>query len=680
MTHNSKKQPNKKPRQSKTLTGVIRVTAGAFGFIDQERRLTQIKPSFAKEGFGRAKRRSTQKENQERRSTQKKEETVFIPPGALNTALDGDEVEYVMTRGDNGEVTKVLKRARTEFIGRVTGRENGFVIVKPDSPKFYTEMAIEGTSDTAELNIGAKVVVELKLWPKGTFRPSGRFVRNLGQSGEHETEMQAIIQDRGLIEGFPEELEAEAQKIAEEHNLEQEVAKRRDFRQVTTFTIDPLTAKDFDDALSIRQINDNLWEIGVHIADVSHYLKPDSPLDLEAQKRATSVYMVDRTIPMLPEVLSNDLCSLVPHEDRLTFSAVFEMDNKANIKNEWFGRTVINSNRRFTYEEAHQIIEAKQGEFAKELLVLDNLAKELDRQKIRAGALAFDEDEVKFEIDAEGKPLNIFKQERLGTHKLIEDFMLLANKKVAEYVSNLVRNKNNTFIYRIHDAPDPDKLDGVRRFINLFGYKLQFKNKRPNPQEINEFLKKITGQPEESVITHEIIRSMSRATYSMKNIGHFGLAFGHYTHFTSPIRRYPDVMVHRLLDIYLRGQEPTRDTLVLYDRLCNHSSDMEKLATDAERESVKYKQAEYLENHIGEIFDGVIAGLTKWGMYVEELSTGSEGLIRYRDMTGDRFIFDDKKFRVRGEKTNKTYRLGELVKIKVAKTDRVAKTIDFTLA
>ena len=671
MTHNSKKQSNKKTRQPKTLTGVIRVTAGAFGFIDAERgtNAEQTRNESQKQGKVRG----------DRKSTQRKDETVFIPPGALNTALDGDEVEYIMTRGDNGEVTKVLKRARTEFIGRVTGRENGFIIVKPDSQKFYTEMAIEETPDTAELNIDAKVVVELKLWPKGTFRPSGRFVKNLGQSGEHETEMQAIIQDRGLVEGFPEELETEAQKIAAEHNLGQEIAKRRDFRQVLTFTIDPLTAKDFDDALSIRQTENGLWEIGVHIADVSHYLKPDSPLDLEAQKRATSIYMVDRTIPMLPEVLSNNLCSLVPHEDRLTFSAVFEMDDKANIKNEWFGRTVINSDRRFTYEEAHQIIETKQGEFAKELLVLDNLAKELDRQKIRAGALAFEEDEVKFEIDKDGKPLNIFKQERLGTHKLIEDFMLLANKKVAEYVSRLVKNRNGAFIYRVHDAPDPDKLDSARRFINLFGYKLEFKGKRPNPQEINEFLKKITGQPEESVVTREIIRSMSRAIYSTQNIGHFGLAFSHYTHFTSPIRRYPDVMVHRLLDIYLNGKTPSQDLLLQYDKLCEYSSSMEKLATDAERESVKYKQAEYLENHIGEIFDGVIAGLTKWGMYVEELSTGAEGLIRYRDMTGDRFIFDEKKFQVRGEKTNKTYRLGALVKIKVAKTDRVAKTIDFIL-
>ncbi|HNZ55170.1 MAG TPA: ribonuclease R [Candidatus Paceibacterota bacterium] len=659
------------PKTKKPLTGVIRVTAGAFGFIDQGRRPTPTKPSSAKSAKGFSKT--------QRKSGPKKNETVFIPPGALNTALDGDEVEYVMTRGDNGEVLKVLKRARTEFVSQVTGRENGFLIVKPDNPKFYTDLVIEETAETAALSIGAKIVARLKLWPKSTLRPGGDFIKNLGQSGEHETEMQAIIQDRGLIEGFSVELETEAQKIAQEHNLDAEIKKRKDFREVTTFTIDPLAAKDFDDALSIRQTADGLWEVGIHIADVSHYLTPGSLLDLEAQKRATSIYLVDRTIPMLPKILSDDLCSLVPHENRLTFSAVFEMDDKANIKSEWFGRTVIKSDRRFTYEEAHKIIETNQGEYAAELRKLDSLAKELDRQKISAGALAFEEDEVSFEIDALGKPLNVFKRERLDTHKLVEDFMLLANKKVAEHVSRLAKNQNGVFVYRVHDAPDPDKLDGVRRFINLFGHKLTHKGSRPGPQEINNFLKKIAGQPEESVITREIIRSMSRAVYSTKNIGHFGLAFAHYTHFTSPIRRYPDVMVHRLLDTYLKGQSPAKDLLLRYDKLCDHSSSMEKLATDAERESVKYKQAEYLENHLGEVFDGVISSLTKWGMYVEELSTGAEGLIRYREMAGDRFIFEEKKFQVRGEKTNQIYRLGGLVKIKVAKTDRVTKTIDFTL-
>ncbi|MFA5737006.1 MAG: ribonuclease R [Candidatus Paceibacterota bacterium] len=658
MPHNSKKQSQKNNR---VLTGVIRVTAGAFGFIDQNRKLTQ------------------KEEGRQNRRSQKKEETIFIPPGALNNSLDGDEVEYIITHNDNGEIVKIIKRAKTEFIGCVTGRENNFLIVKPDNPKFYTEIIIEENSETQNLLIGAKILVKIKLWPKGTLRPSGQFIKNLGQSGEHETEMQAIIQDRGLVEDFLPELEEEASKIKKGNNLSNELNKRRDFRNVVTFTIDPIKAKDFDDALSIRQLDDNLWEIGVHIADVSYYLKPNSPLDLEAQKRATSVYLVDRTIPMLPEVLSNDLCSLVPQQDRLTFSAVFEMDNKANIKNEWFGRTIINSNRRFTYEEAHQIIKNKQGEHAKELSQLDNLAKELDRQKISAGALAFEEDEVGFEIDNAGKPINIFKQKRLGTHKLIEDFMLLANKKVAEYISQLVKNKSGAFVYRIHDAPDPDKLDGVKRFINLFGYKIQFQNKRPNPQEINKFLKKISDRPEESIITREIIHSMSRAIYSTKNIGHFGLAFKHYTHFTSPIRRYPDIMVHRLLDVYLQKETPTTEIMTLYDRLCEYSSNMEKLATEAERESIKYKQAEYLGNHLGEIFDGVISSLTKWGMYVEELTTGSEGLIRYRNMTDDHFIFDEKKFLVTGKRKRKSYRLGDIIKIKVTKTDRIAKTIDFDL-
>ena len=662
MPHNFKKHPNKKPAQ-KHLIGLVRVTAGAFGFIDSKEHKTM---------------------SDKRGQTQKEDGTVFFPPGSLNTALDGDEVEYIMTRGDNGEVTKILKRAKTEFVGQIIGDENGFLIAKPDNPKFYTEIIVDKEKkpteiSLSEISVGAKVLVRLNVWPLGVDRPNGELIKILGIAGEHETEMQAIILNRGFIEGFPEELEAEAQKIAREHDLAAEIKNRRDFRDVATFTIDPKNAKDFDDALSIREIEKGLWEIGVHIADVSHYVKLDSPLDLEAQKRATSVYLVDRTIPMLPEILSNNLCSLVPQEDRLTFSAVFTLNEKAEIKNEWFGRTIIRSNRRFTYEEAHQIIENKQGEFSRELLILNSLAKELDRQKISAGALAFEEDEVKFEIDAEGRPLNIYKQERLTTHKLVEDFMLLANKKVAEYVSRLVKNRDKSFVYRIHDAPDPEKLESVKRFIGLFGHKLQTKGQRPNPLEINNFLKKIIGQPEESVITREIIRSMSRAIYSLKNIGHFGLAFAHYTHFTSPIRRYPDIMVHRLLDVYLKKETPATETMSLYEKLCERSSDMEKLATDAERESIKYKQAEYLENHLGEVFDGVISGLTKWGIYVEELSTGSEGLIRYRDMTDDRFIFDEKKFQVRGEKNNRVYHLGDLAKIKVIKADRVSKTIDFAL-
>lgn len=677
MPRDFKKQPNKKRPQ--TLTGIIRVTAGAFGFIDADPRTcppgAETKPAFT-ESFGGARRRDAQKES------------VFFPPGALATALDGDEVEYQKTRGDNGEVIKILKRARTEFVGNIVEVLPDFLVVKPDNPKFYTEIVVEvPASDLPKKNTfvpETKVLVRLGPWPKDTLRPSGKLLKVLGATGTHETEMQAIILNRGLIDKFPPELEEEAVRIAKEHQGElasdKPLADRRDFSAITTFTIDPVNAKDFDDALSIREMEKGFWEIGVHIADVSHYVKPNTLLDQEAQKRTTSVYLVDRTIPMLPEVLSNNLCSLVPNEKRLTFSAVFVMDEKANIKSEWFGRTAIKSDYRFTYEEAHQIIENKQGKFCHELMTLNSLAKELDRQKISAGALAFEEDEVKFEIDAEGRPLDIYKQERLTTHKLVEDFMLLANKKVAEYVSRLVKNRDNSFVYRIHDAPDPEKLEGVKRFIGLFGHKLQTKGHKPNPLEINNFLKKLAGAPEESVITREIIRSMSRAIYGMKNIGHFGLAFANYTHFTSPIRRYPDIMVHRLLDTYLQKKIPLPETLQEYDKLCARSSDMEKLAADAERESIKYKQAEYLENHLGEIFDGVISGLTKWGMYVEELSTGSEGLIRYRNMTDDRFTFNEKKFLVSGEKSGKSYRLGDTVKIKVIKTDRTTKTIDFALS
>ncbi|MCX6714104.1 MAG: ribonuclease R [Candidatus Vogelbacteria bacterium] len=529
-----------------------------------------------------------------------------------------------------------------------------------------------------DAKLNDKVLIEISDWSKSEKEPAGNILKVFGKAGEHEPEMLSIIYDRGIEADFSKDVLRESEEILRSSASDlRSSASRRDFRGVVTFTIDPKTAKDYDDALSFRQLDNDKFEIGVHIADVSFYVRPGTAIDDEAQKRATSVYLVDRTIPMLPEVLSNDLCSLVEGQDRLAYSAVFTLNKKAEILEEWFGRTIINSNKRFSYEDVEKIINDGEGQYFTELNTINNLAKELDKQKIRDGALAFEEDEVSFEIDADGKPISVFKKERLASHKLVEDFMLLANKRVAEFVSRFVRRKDLMFVYRIHEGPNPDKVADLIKFLKLFGYQLKIKGKKIVPSELNNFLKTIAGKPEESILNRAIIRSMSRAVYTTKNIGHFGLAFEDYTHFTSPIRRYPDVMVHRLLTFYLAKKYPPLETLQAYDRLCTHSSDREKLATEAERESVKYKQAEYLEKHIGEVFDGVVSGTTKWGMYVEELSTGAEGLVRLSDLKDDHYTFDEKKFRLIGEKTKKTFRLGDTLKIKVLKTNRVAKTIDF---
>ncbi len=632
----------KKHQKSEAPTSVIRVNGKGFGFIER--------PG---------------------------EDTLFVPPGSLGTALDNDIIAYRRTKDDNAEITKVIKRSKTKFTGTVVETENGLKI-KPDSFKFYTLINAENIAESGA-KINDKVLVEITDWQKDADEPNGNLLKVFGQAGEHEPEMQAIIYDRGIDTDFSEDVLKESEEILKESedNFKQEVLTRRDFRNITTFTIDPKTAKDYDDALSFKKISDDEFEVGVHIADVSFYVRPGTAIDNEARKRTTSVYLVDRTIPMLPEVLSNDLCSLVEGKDRLTYSAVFTLNKKAEILIEWFGRTIINSNKRFSYEDVAEIIDAGTGLYFEELNTINNLAKELDKQKIRDGALAFEEDEVSFEIDENGKPISVYKKERLTSHKLVEDFMLLANKKVAEFATRFVRHKDLMFVYRIHEGPNPDKIADLIKFLKLFGHTLKIKGKKIVPSELNNFLKTIAGTPEENILNRSIVRSMSRAVYAMKNIGHFGLAFEDYTHFTSPIRRYPDVMVHRLLTYYLDKQYPAIEMLQDYDRLCTHSSDMEKRATDAERESIKYKQAEYLEQHIGEIFDGVVSGTTKWGMYVEELSTGAEGLVRLADLKDDRYTFDDKKFCLVGEKTKKTYRLGDTLKIKVLKTDRVAKTIDF---
>lgn len=491
-----------------------------------------------------------------------------------------------------------------------------------------------------------------------------------------------IFVDSSTLEiPFPEAVIAEAEAIAAtgQTSIEKEAPNRRDFRDVLTVTIDPVRARDFDDAISIKELPNNQWEIGVHIADVSFYVRPGTKLDAEARLRATSIYLVDRVIPMLPHALSDDLCSLKQGVDRLTFSAVFTLDNEANILSQWFGRTIINSDRRFTYEEVERIIEKKSGEHVAELTKLKELAHKLDKKKIKAGALAFEEDEYAYEVDADGKPISIMKAERLESHKLVEDFMLLANKQVAEYVSKLVKNRDHAFLYRIHDNPDPEKLLEFMRFVKLFGHKLTHEGKKISPLALNAFLKTLAGLPEEDVLNDAAVRTMSRATYSTKNIGHFGLAFRDYTHFTSPIRRYPDLVVHRLLDIYIKKEKMPDNYLLELDGLCTHSSEREQFATIAERDSMKLAQCRYLEHEKEKIFDGVIAWMADFGLFVEELSTGARGLVRFKSLPGDYYLFDEKKMTVTGKRHRLTYHLGDTVKIKILSSDPATRMIDFEI-
>jgi ribonuclease R len=626
--------------------------------------------------------------------TEDVQEDIYVSRDNLNHSLNGDFVKvymYARRKGKRieGEVVEIIKRARKTFVGIVEVSPH-FAFLNCGSKEmpydlFISPEKLKGARD------GQKVIARIIDWPKGSKNPVGEIIEVLGDPGENEVEMHAILAEFELPWKFPDEVNRISEHI-DAAITKEDYKSRRDFRKVPTFTIDPADAKDFDDALSLRKLKNSSWEVGIHIADVTHYVKSKTIIDQEGYERGTSVYLVDRVVPMLPERLSNNICSLRPDEEKLCYSAVFEISDKAEILNEWFGRTVICSKRRFTYEEAQEIIESGKGDLAHEILTLNKLARILRAERFRKGSFSFERVEVKFEIDEKGVPLRVFWKENKESNQLIEEFMLLANKRVAELIGKPERSgheeisdftppvKTNprAFVYRVHDKPNQEKLESFSWFIKRFGYNLNLKSKKNVAVSMNSLVEEVKGKKEQNIIENLAIRTMAKAEYSTVNIGHYGLAFQYYTHFTSPIRRYPDMMVHRLLDHYLKGGESKNQEQ--YEARCKHSSEMERKAMEAEWASVKYKQVEFLVDKIGQEFDGMISGVTEWGLYIELIDSKCEGMISLKDLYGDFYEYDEENYCVYGKKTGKKFQLGDPIRVELARANLAKRQLDFLLA